>query len=108
MQGQSTVNKVILAGRIVTEPFQRLKNGEAIITFSIMIKEKVRKNELIETFEEIQEIKVKATILGQMKLQKQMAVYLQGKLHTTQYTDDAEIRRYKTFVIANFIDVLDF
>jgi len=107
MHIQSTVNKVMLVGRILTGPTSDVKNGETTHTFCMATKEEIRKNGHIETIEELHYIKARESVINIDKIQKQLPVYVQGRLQTVQYVDEGHVKRYKTFVIANVIEMLE-
>lgn len=105
---KSTVNKIILAGRVATDPSYRVKDGETIFSFCVLTKEDIKRNGQNETIEELHYIKANESVPNIEIIEKQMSVYVQGYLNTVQFTDRNGIRRYKTFVTSTTLDVLNF
>lgn len=106
MQIQSTVNKVILAGRVVNEPSYHVANGDTVITFRLITKEGIRRNGQIEPHEEVHQVKANEKVINIDVLKKDMVIYLQGRLNTMQFFDEQKIKRFTTFIVANAIDIL--
>ncbi|ULJ66629.1 single-stranded DNA-binding protein [Wielerella bovis] len=107
----SSINKVILIGRLGKDPEVRyMPSGEAVCNFSLATSEswndkktgqKVEKTEWhnISMFGRL------AEIAGQY-LKKGALVYLEGKIQTDKYTDKQGAERYTTKIIVNEMKML--
>lgn len=108
MLSQSTINKVILLGKIVKEPKWHSESGEKELCFTIATTENVRKNVDYVQHEEYHDIRLPDNIIMHgTKLQPGQLVYVQGKIQTKQFIDDEKIRRYKTEIIASGVEVIN-
>ncbi len=108
MLTHSTINKVILAGRVDKEPRLHLKNGQRILNFSLVTTEKIRRNGAFEFLNEYHQVQVAEHIIGGELFAKGTPVCVQGCLQTSQFTDERAIKRYKTVIIANSVEQLSF
>jgi single-strand DNA-binding protein len=107
----SSVNKVILVGRLGKDPVTRyMPNGEAVANFSIATSETWKdktsgeKQEKTE-WHNIAAYRKLAEICGEY-LKKGSQVYIEGKLQTRKWTDKEGVERYTTDVIADQMTML--
>ncbi|WP_114938614.1 single-stranded DNA-binding protein [Mucilaginibacter endophyticus] len=108
MLNQSTINKVILAGKIDKEPRWHVKNGKRTLNFSFVTTERIKRNGFDELFHEYHQIQANEQVIGKETLNYGTPLYIQGRLQTSPYTDDDAIKRYKTVVVAYSIEPLGF
>jgi single-strand DNA-binding protein len=106
-----TINKVILIGRLGSDPDVRyMADGTPVVTFNMATNEPVRSAE--GTWEERAEWH---RIVAYRKLAETMAnylnkgrlVYVEGKLQTRQWQDAQGVKRYTTEVVAREIKMMD-
>src|SRR5215217_7948136 len=108
MLNQSTINKVLLLGKIVKEPKWHADAGEMVLSFTIVTTEKVRKNAQYLKHDEYHEIRATSSAIeDETQLRSGEMVYVQGRIQTKQFIDEAQIRRYKTEVVALSVDVIN-
>jgi single-strand DNA-binding protein len=107
----SSVNKVILVGRLGKDPVTRyMPNGEAVTNFSVATSETWKdktsgeKQEKTE-WHNIAAYRKLAEICGEY-LKKGSQVYIEGKLQTRKWTDKEGVERYTTDVIADQMTML--
>ena len=102
------VNKVIIVGNLGHDPqLRQMENGTEIATFSVATSEKWKdKNGEKQSKTEWHKIvafgKV-AEIIGKY-LAKGSKVYIEGKLQTRSWEDDAGHRKYTTEIVMNGFD----
>lgn len=103
----SGINKVIIVGRLGTDPEVKELDSGTMTTFSVATSEKWTKDG--ETKEKTEWHKVttfgKLAVLCGEYLRKGRQVYLEGKLQTRQYDKDGETR-YTTGIIADKVEFL--
>jgi single-stranded DNA-binding protein len=104
MQTHATVNKVILAGKIDKEPSSYVKNGKRISNFSLVTTEKIRRSGTEELRHEYHQVQVTEQVINGENHIKWTPVYIQGRLQTAQFTDELSVKRYKTVIVANFVE----
>ena len=104
------VNKVILVGRLGSDPEVRnLESGSVVANFNIATSEKYKNKsgELVEQTEwhrlELWENQAK---IAQQYLKKGDQVYVEGKLRTEEYTDKDGISRRSTKVRVTTLTLL--
>lgn len=56
--------------------------------------------------EEIHQVRINDQQISPDTLKKGVFVYLQGKIQTKQFVDDKGVKRFKTEIIANALEVL--
>lgn len=106
----ASVNKVILVGTLGRDPEIRyLPSGEAVANISLATNSKY-KNRSGEMVEETEWHRVSffgklAEIVGQY-LKKGSSVYVEGRLKTRKYTDQAGVEKYATDIVANEMQML--
>ena len=102
------VNKVIIVGNLGHDPqLRQMENGTEIATFSVATSEKWKdKNGEKQSKTEWHKIvafgKV-AEIIGKF-LAKGSKVYIEGKLQTRSWEDDAGNKKYTTEIVMNGFD----
>ncbi|MFC1731462.1 single-stranded DNA-binding protein [candidate division KSB1 bacterium] len=106
----SSINKVILIGRLGQDPeLKYLPNGDAVCNFSIATSEswKDRDGQAQERTEwhNIATFRRLAEICGEY-LKKGKQVYIEGKLRTRSWEDQNGQKRYVTEIIANEMKML--
>jgi len=108
MHTAATVNKVILAGKIDKEPRWHVKNGQKVLNLSLITTENIRRNGTVELFHEYHHVQVPEYMINAGGLNEGTPVYIQGRLHTIQFTDEQAVKRYKTIIVALSVDLLNF
>ncbi len=106
MLSLSTINKVILLGKIVKEPRWHAELGEKVLCFTIVTTEKVRRNADHVEHTEYHDIRVNSYIIDDIQLLTGQHVYIQGKIQTKQFVDAEQIRRYKTEVLSSSVEII--
>jgi single-strand DNA-binding protein len=107
----ASVNKVIIVGNIGRDPETRvLPSGDALTNISIATSDRYKDKatgEMKETTEwhRITFFGKLAEIAGQY-LKKGSQVYVEGKLRTRKYTDQAGVEKYSTEIIADSMQML--
>lgn len=102
----SSVNKVILIGRLGKDPVTRyMPNGDAVANFSVATSETWKDKSSGEKQEKTEWHNITAyrklgEICGEY-LKKGSQVYLEGKLQTRKWTDKEGVEKYTTEVIAD-------
>jgi|GEM_PF-4877231 len=100
MNDNNTINKVFLVGEISRAPRWH-KNGSdgAMLCFALMTKDSYKQNgRLVEQAEE-HVVKVPEKRF-ETELKLRQKVHVEGKLKTSAFNDEQNVRRYKTEVIA--------
>ncbi|PJJ79553.1 single-stranded DNA-binding protein [Mucilaginibacter auburnensis] len=106
MLSQSTINKVLLLGKIMNEPVWSQDSGEKALCFTIATTEKVKKNAEHVLHEEYHDIRLGSHLANDLQLRRGELVYIQGKIQTRQFVDEEQIRRYKTEIVALSVDII--
>src|SRR6185312_11154565 len=107
----SSVNKVILVGRLGRDPETRyMPNGEAVTNLAIATSETWKDKQSGEKMESTEWHRVTlyrrlAEVAGQY-LSKGSLVYFEGKLQTRKWTDKEGVERYTTEIIADTMQML--
>ena len=105
------VNKAIIVGRLGQDPEVRyMPNGNAVANFTVATSEQWKdqqgqKQEKTE-WHRITIYGKLAEIAGEY-LHKGSNVYLEGRLQTREWTDQQQVKRYTTEIIANEMQMLD-
>lgn len=105
------VNKAIIIGRLGQDPEVRyMPNGNAVANFTVATSEQWKdqqgqKQEKTE-WHRITIYGKLAEIAGEY-LHKGSNVYLEGRLQTREWTDQQQVKRYTTEIIANEMQMLD-
>lgn len=101
------VNKVTLIGNLGRDPeVRRLENGAAVASFSIATSENYQDKEgNWQTQTEWHNIVAWRNRAEQAEkiFKKGSMVYIEGKLTTRKYTDQNNVERYRTEVVANYM-----
>lgn len=104
MLNNSGVNKVILVGYVARQPRRHNINDTQMLCFPLVTQEYIKKNGVNVEHLEQHQIKVPLNCSGvDYFVNKGNMVYLQGKIQTQQFTDEQGIKRYKTEIVANFV-----
>ncbi|MBL4676785.1 MAG: single-stranded DNA-binding protein [Mucilaginibacter sp.] len=106
MRYNSGINKIFLVGQITTEPsLHKGKINE--YQFTLVTREiHDKQGEKVEHLE-YHQIQLPVTTIPQgVDLQKELFVYLEGKIHTRAWTDEQGIKRYDTKIMGIQINSL--
>lgn len=106
----SGVNKVILVGRLGTEPEVRsTPSGQLVATLSIATSESWMKEGKREEKTEWHRVILwsRQAELAQKYLKKGRMVYIEGKLQTRSWQDQQGQKRYTTEIVANNLQFID-
>ncbi len=106
----SGVNKVILVGRLGTEPEVRsTQGGMQVCTLSLATSETWEKNGKREEKTEWHRVVLwgKLAELAQKYLKKGRMVYIEGKLQTRSWQDQQGQKRYTTEIVGNTMQFID-
>lgn len=106
----SSVNKVILLGRIGKDPEVRyMPNGEAVVNFSIATsetwKDKAGDKQEKTEWSNCVAYRRLAEVIGEY-VKKGSMIYVDGKLQTRKYTDKNGVEKYSTAIIVNEMTML--
>ncbi|MEI7427748.1 MAG: single-stranded DNA-binding protein [Betaproteobacteria bacterium] len=107
----ASVNKVIIVGNIGRDPETRvLPSGDSLTNISVATSDRYKDKatgEMKETTEwhRITFFGKLAEIAGQY-LRKGSQVYVEGKLRTRKYTDQAGVEKYSTEIVADSMQML--
>lgn len=106
------VNKVILIGRLGTEPEMRYTaNGKAVTNFRIAVNRRSRAGDTGEVRDEADWFTINAwerlAEFSNQYLAKGARVYVEGRLQTRSWEDQSGQKRYVTEVVANDLVMLD-
>lgn len=107
----ASVNKVIIVGNIGRDPETRfLPSGDALTNISVATSDRYKDKatgEMKETTEwhRITFFGKLAEIAGQY-LKKGSQVYVEGKLRTRKFTDQAGVEKYSTEIVADSMQML--
>lgn len=106
----SSVNKVIIVGRLGGDPeIRTTAGGTGVASFSVATSEKYKdRNGVMQESTEWHRVTVwdKLAELCGKYLTKGSQVYLEGKLKTSSYEKDG-VKHYKTEVVAQTVTFLD-
>jgi single-strand DNA-binding protein len=107
MLNNSGVNKVLLVGYIGKQPRRHTFNDMQMLCFPLVTQEFIKKNGERTEHLEWHQIKVPINSPGvDYNIIKGNLIYLQGKIQTQQFVDEQGIKRYKTEIIASFVQLL--
>ena len=105
------VNKAIIVGRLGQDPSIRyMPNGNEVANFTVATSEQW-KDQQGQKQEKTEWHRI--TIYGKLAeiagkyLHKGSNVYLEGRLQTREWTDQQQVKRYTTEIIANEMQMLD-
>ena len=105
------VNKAIIVGRLGQDPSMRyMPNGNEVANFTVATSEQW-KDQQGQKQEKTEWHRI--TIYGKLAeiagkyLHKGSNVYLEGRLQTREWTDQQQVKRYTTEIIANEMQMLD-
>ena len=105
------VNKAVIVGRLGQDPSIRyMPNGNAVANFTVATSEQW-KDQQGQKQEKTEWHRI--TIYGKLAeiagkyLHKGSNVYLEGRLQTREWTDQQQVKRYTTEIIANEMQMLD-
>lgn len=107
----ASVNKVIIVGNIGKDPETRyLPSGDAVTNIVVATSEKYKDKATSEMKEITEWHRISffgklAEIAGQY-LKKGSAVYVEGKLRTRKWTDNAGVEKYSTDILADSMQML--
>lgn len=107
----SSVNKVIIVGRLGQDPTVRqTQNGGVITTISVATSEKWTDKNTGEPKEQTEWHNItffnRLAEVARDYLRKGALVYIEGSLHTEKYTDQQGIERYATKIKAQSMQML--
>jgi single-strand DNA-binding protein len=107
----ASVNKVIIVGNIGRDPETRfLPSGDALTNISVATSDRYKDKATGEMKESTEWHRITffgklAEIAGQY-LKKGSQVYVEGKLRTRKYTDQAGVEKYSTEIVADSMQML--
>ena len=107
----ASVNKVIIVGNIGRDPETRyLPSGDALTNISVATSDKYKDKATGEMKESTEWHRITffgklAEIAGQY-LKKGSQVYVEGRLRTRKWTDQAGVERYTTEIVADSMQML--
>ena len=107
----ASINKVILVGNLGKDPeLKTMPSGDSVVNFSIATTDKYKDKQTGEAKEitewhRISAFQKLAEICGQY-LKKGSQVYVEGKLRTRKYTDQAGVEKYSTEIVADSMQML--
>lgn len=108
MLNNSGVNKVLLVGYVGKQPRRHTVNDVQMLCFPMVTQEFIKKNGEKNEHLEWHQVKVPVNGAGMdCEINKGNLIYLQGKIQTQQFLDEQGIKRYKTEIIANFVQLLN-
>lgn len=105
------INKVILVGNLGMDPESRDLPGGSIVTTIRIATSDSRKDKEGNVIQVTEWHKVvtfgKLAEIAKTYLKKGSKVYMEGKLHTSKYTDKNDVERHSLEIIGNEIQMLD-
>src|SRR6476646_6663284 len=105
-EGDRTVNKVLLTGRLTRDPEMRsLASGKNVTTFTVASNEFVGGGKEKSEYHPIVTWDRLAEICGRY-LGKGQQVAIEGRLQTRSWDDDRGVRHWKTEVVAAHVEML--
>jgi single-strand DNA-binding protein len=104
-----SVNKVILLGNVGQPPEVKQGSGTLRATISIATNEKVKRGDKWEDHVEWHRIVLFCRLaeIARDYLRKGSKVFIEGKLRTFHWVDDAQVTRYSTNIVATELTLLD-
>lgn len=107
MLNNSGVNKVLLAGYVGKQPRKHSIHDTQMLCFPLVTQEFIKKNGENTEHLEWHQIKMPLDSAGiDYLINKGDLVYLQGKIQTQQFTDEQGIKRYKSEIVASYVQLL--
>ncbi len=108
MYSNSGINKVILVGHVVREPRWHTDGKERWLAFTLATKETIFSAKGDYDHIENHQIKISesAAALKRCDFKKNDMLYIQGKIQTKSFTDDENIKRYKSEISATHAERL--
>jgi single-strand DNA-binding protein len=109
MLSNSGVNKVFLVGHIGKEPsWHAEKNEQKMLCFPMVTTEFIKKNGTSVEHIEWHQIKIPDNFVDDKSIfKKGQLIYVQGKVQTRHFTDEQQVKRYKTEIVAQQVQVLN-
>lgn len=109
MLSNSGINKVFLVGYIGKEPrWHSLGTEPKMLCFPMVTTEFIKKNGSSVEHIEWHQIRVSTGFAdSESAFKKGQLVYVQGKIQTRQFTDEQQVKRYKTEIVVQYIQVLN-
>lgn len=106
----SSVNKAIIIGNLGKDPETRyLPNGDAVTNITVATtdtwKDKNGERQEKTEWHRIKFFRKQAEIAGEY-LKKGMAVYIEGKIQYSKYTDKAGVEKYVTEIVSSDMKML--
>lgn len=99
----SSVNRIILVGRLGKDPESRQAGDKKVVSFPLATSEKYNGNEQVEWHNV--EIWGKLADIAEQYLTKGSLVFLEGKIKTDQWEKDG-VKQYRTKVVVNQMTML--
>lgn len=101
------VNRVFLVGKIADEPVWQVVQGQRVLCFQLITAEPYRKGNSKLTHQEFHHIKIPPGLVeGDILIQKDQLVYIQGKIQTRVVFED-DVKQYKAEILALNIQQVD-
>lgn len=104
MSNKSSVNKVLLLGRIVDSPIPHPDREHAALSFTLVTVESYKTENEMSRHEERHNILAPFRSFLPLKPTKDMVVYLQGRIQTTMFIDENHIKHYRSEIVALSIE----
>jgi single-strand DNA-binding protein len=105
-EGERTVNRVLLTGRLTRDPEMRsLASGKAVTQFSVATNEYIGQGKEKAEYHNIVTWDRLAQTCGEF-LGKGQQVAIEGRIQTRSWDDDTGKRHWKTEVVANHVEML--
>jgi single-strand DNA-binding protein len=107
MLSNSGINKIILLGKVCTEP-QFNTGYERFLSFNLMTNEAIKKGTESIQHNEFHSVKVPDKVMTTegIDLQTGQIVYIEGKIHTKAYTDEVGVKRYDVSIVAGKVELV--
>lgn len=109
MHSNAGVNKVLLMGQVdSTSILQKTENSQLYTCITLLTKETISKgSDKIEHYE-YHKLNIPQKLLQQqsLNLQPGQMLYVEGKVQTKTFTDEQQIRRYNSEIMASKIELL--
>jgi single-strand DNA-binding protein len=106
VEGEPTLNKVILAGRLTRDPEMRaLASGKHVTQFSLATTEYAGNGKERPEYHNVVTWDRLAEVCGRY-LSKGQQVAIEGRLQTRTWDDDRGLRHWKTEIVATSVEML--
>lgn len=107
----ASVNKVIIVGNIGKDPETRyLPSGDAVTNIVVATSEKYKDKATGEMKEQTEWHRIsffgKLAEIAAQYLKKGSAIYVEGKIRTRKWTDNAGVEKYSTDIVADSMQML--